>query len=235
MIPEAPRSGAADTEDGDVLALHFDYVDPASYLLHLRLERILPADAPLRCHGFEIRPPPAPLVDPGDERWITYMTAMGEAAAALGASLSPPEVLPWSRKAHELALHAAEKGCFAPVHRALFDAHFASGRDIGRVDVLVELAASHSLDPTEAKAVLDVDRQRERVEGMREWAERRGIRGVPTLRWREHCIEGYPDADTLAAFLIRAGSSPRGEAGQGAPDTDAANDSGPGRRGTGEG
>jgi predicted DsbA family dithiol-disulfide isomerase len=57
---------------------------------------------------------------------------------------------------------------------ALFATHFAAGRDIGRIDVLVEVGRALDLDASELKAGLDVDRWSAQVE--REDAEARRLR-----------------------------------------------------------
>lgn len=151
---------------------------------------------------FELRAPPTPLVDPDDPAWRAYWDAMGRAAAADGLALAPaPRLVPWTRKAHELARLARARDTFAPVHRALFEAFLVEGRDIGRVDVLTEIGTSHGLDWTETRAVLDVDKHADEVAEGRAEAERQGIRGVPTLRAGARSLEGLHDAGTILAFL----------------------------------
>lgn len=86
-----------------------------------------------------------------------------------------------SQKGFELAFHGAEAGCFERVHRAIFEAHFGAGRDIGRIDELVNVARQVGLDPSEAKAVLDVDRHAEAVQAWRDRAVRAGVETTPTL------------------------------------------------------
>ena len=191
-----------------VLRFHYDYVDPASYLLDRRLAaRAEAGEVTVEHRPFELRRPPHAVLDPADPRWVEYLDGMRAEAERRGFPFEPPALVPWSRKAHELALHAREKGCFGAVHRALFGAYFGEGRDIGRVDVLVELAAGAGLDRTETKAVLDVDRHVDALVRHREAAERSGVRGVPTLRDADGSavLEGYPDDETLDGLL--SGSS----------------------------
>lgn len=181
----------------------FDYVDPASLLVE---RRVAAAEAPrgLAVHRrpFEVRPPPAPLMDPADGAWLGYWAAMAEAALEEGLELtSAPPLVPWTRKAHELALHARAHDRFDAVHRALFEAFLVEGRDIGRVDVLTEVGRAHGLDWTDTRATLDVDKHAEAVAEGRAAAERLGIRGVPTLLAGERRLEGLHAPDTIAAFL----------------------------------
>jgi predicted DsbA family dithiol-disulfide isomerase len=197
-----------------VLRFAFDYVEPASYLVSYLVDEAferVPEDArPELVHlPLEVRPPPLPLLDPADPAWRAHEDAMTEAARRAGIPLEPPALVPWSRKAHELGCHAREKGCFRPVHRSLFEARFVEGRDIGRVDVLVEIAHAAGLDRTETKAVLDVDRYADAVTEWRRDAERSRIPGVPTLllesgeegKRETRRLEGFRDRASLEDFL----------------------------------
>lgn len=185
----------------------FDYVDPGSYLLHRVVEGLGcdEAEGPAEVvpHPFEMRPPPQPLIDPGDPRWAALWDAMAQEARVLDVPLRRPRgIVPWSRKAHELVLEAAEKGRFEDVHDALFRAHFEEGRDIGRVDALVEVAVAHGLDASETRAALDVDRHRERLEVLRAEALEWGVRGVPTLLRPDGVrLEGFRRPEAVRGFL----------------------------------
>ena len=183
----------------------YDYVDPGSYLV----ERVLADVADglglsVERVPFEMNAPPAPLVDPTGEGWLRFWEGARAAAAEEGLALAQPRLVPWTRKAHELALHARELGRFAEMHGALFAAFLVDGRDVGRVDVLLDLALRHGLDLTHAKAVLDVDRHAGDVVAARAHAERVGVRGVPTLLAEHGRLEGFRGRAATLAFLERA-------------------------------
>jgi predicted DsbA family dithiol-disulfide isomerase len=90
------------------------------------------------------------------------------------------------------------------MHEAIFSAHFMEGADIGRVDVLVASAEEIGLDPSESRAVLDVDKHRERVVDLRREAEASGLRRVPTLRSGDMSLEGPASIGELRHFLQQA-------------------------------
>ena len=180
----------------------FDYVDLASWAVELWLTELLPLNGVVvDRHAYEVRPPPRPLVDPADAEWNASRERARPAIEAAGMRLAAPVLVPWTRKAHELALHASEKGRFATVHSALFEAFHSDGSDIGRVDVLVALAVSAGLDPTESKAVLDVDRLAGEVDRARQEAERLGVDGVPTILAGQVRLERPRGIDELRTFL----------------------------------
>jgi 2-hydroxychromene-2-carboxylate isomerase len=181
--------------------LYFDYVDPGSLLVRRRI-----ATLGVDCSfvGFEMRPPPEPLVELADPAWVEYWGHASQALRATGVVPGAPTLVPWTRKAHELTLHATESPdepvAVAMMDR-LFSAYIEEGRDIGRIDVLVPLAVEVGLDGTEVRAVLDVDRWRDEVERARGNALAAGVRGVPTLLRAGHRLEGVHDNETIRAFL----------------------------------
>ena len=183
------------------VTFYFDYVDPGSYLLEKQLARVLPDDIVVIHHPFELRPVSQPILDAESPEWVTYCEAVGKLADEIDLRLACPPFLPWSRKAHELRLHAVEQGMGAGVHEALLKARFEEGADVGRIDVLVGIADGAGLDVTESKAVLDVDRHAGTVSDLRHRAEMAGISRTPTLRIGAASLEGPARIDDLRGFL----------------------------------
>lgn len=182
--------------------LYYDFIDPLSFLLVAELSHVQGlADTDLAWHPLELRPPPTPLVTVDDpavaERWEAAQAVAGEDAAAL----SPPRLVPWTRKAHELVLYAGEHGREHDVRRRIFEAYMTERSDIGRVDVLVAIAIEAGLDRTESKAVLDVDRHEADVARLREEALAAGIVEIPTLVVGDRRLEGFHNRDRIGTLL----------------------------------
>jgi len=156
-------------------------------------------------HPFEMRPVPLELIDGMDPDWRAYGETVGDLAREAEIQMAFPSFIPWSRKAHELRLHAAESGLESKMHEEIFSARFRDGADVGRVDLLVAAAERVGLDLSETKAVLDVDKHRDRVVELRREAEAEGVRRVPTLRSRSVSLEGPASMGELRHFLERAG------------------------------
>ncbi len=191
-------------DDVPSLVFYFDYVDPGSYLMHRQLGQILPDGIePIR-HPFEICPVPHELIDGSGPDWKTYGETVADLAREAKIQMVHPSFIPWSRKAHELRLHAAAQGLESPMHEEIFSARFREGADIGRVDVLVEAAEEIGLDRSESKAVLDVDKHRDRVVDLRREAEASGVLRVPTLRSGDVSLEGPASMGELRHFLESA-------------------------------
>jgi predicted DsbA family dithiol-disulfide isomerase len=192
----------------ELLHFFFDYVDPASFLLERRIRAMEDSGLfPLVMEPFELGPPPRELLDPLDGSWAAHWKTMDTAAEAMNLRLARPWIVPWTRKAHELALHAREEGRFREIHDAIYRAYLLEGQDIGRVDVLVNLAQGHGLDRNTVKPVLDVDLHTGAVVERRERGLALGVTRVPTLIWKGRTLEGYPDTEVLESFLtFREGS-----------------------------
>lgn len=182
--------------DAETTLFFFDYVDPGSYLMSQVLE-----GAHVDWLGFEVRVPPSPPIDPRDPAWQAYQNDVAAFAQALDVEMVPPHFVPWTRKAHELGAHARQKHCYPEVRRALFRAHFVDRLDIGRIDLLVEIASSAGLDPSETKAALDVDRYTGAVLSDRAMAEEKDVAGVPTLICRSKRLEGLHSPSAIEAWV----------------------------------
>lgn len=185
----------------------FDYVDPVSYLMELELQAEENASGLLvERVPFELRAPPEPMTDPESPSWMQRLEEAAEFALHMGVGLSQQLFVPWTRKAHELVVHAGAHSMGQAAHQAIFEGVFAEGLDIGRVDVLVGLGVSLGLDPRETKAVLDVDRYSDDVIGHREAALAAGIAQVPSLVAGDKRLEGFHNRRALSTFLHAAGT-----------------------------
>lgn len=180
-----------------------DFACPFSYVTEAALRRMQAAGEVEATHlAWELYPAPAPLPPADAGEW---MDALHPLADELGIALRVPAPVR-TRKAHEAAAFAASKGMGTAMREALFSAHFAEGRDIGRIDVLVQIGAALGLDASELKVVLDVDAFAARVAAEQDAALRAGVQGVPTLvvgtgdtaRW---LVGARPFAELRAAVL----------------------------------
>ncbi len=186
----------------------FDFIDPGSYLVSVVIDEAGSA-ASLDWRGFEVRVPPAPLIAPGSGEWGAHQSRVSTYAEALEVPMTTPLFVPWTRKAHELVEFARVKNRYGRIRRALFRAHFVDGTDIGRIDLLVEIARQEGLDGSEAKVALDVDRYTATVLSNRAMARERNISGVPTLARGNHRLEGLRSPGEIERWIEVAEPSRR--------------------------
>lgn len=114
-----------------------------------------------------------------------------------------------SRRAQELGKWAEAEGRGETFHRLVFDAYFAHGRNIGHLDVLLELAAAAGLDPLEAQRILDQKRYKAAVD--QDWQRSRelGITAVPTFQVQGRRLVGAHPYEAIRDLALAAGAAPR--------------------------
>lgn len=102
-------------------------------------------------------------------------------AAEAGLPLVDRDWISNSRPALEAAEYARENGLFDPFHRAVFTAYFAEGRDIGKHEVLREIATSVGLDAEGMIDALVEGRYAARVSEDIDISRQLGLTGVPAF------------------------------------------------------
>jgi len=209
-----PQSSSDGKPADRAILFYHDYLDPHSFVLEMSLADIagfaptrdgITAAArslPIERRAFELLPPDSdPHQAAAALAWVEEAIAATRAEiASREITLAPTRFLPWTRKAHELVFIAEEYDRAPEVHAGLLFAHHVEGRDIGRVDVLVELAREWDLPWSATKASLDVDRLTDRVLNARAEAERSGVRGVPTLLHPQGHTIGTANQELRRAF-----------------------------------
>ncbi|CAB3734497.1 hypothetical protein R8871_06059 [Paraburkholderia graminis C4D1M] len=160
-----------------------DYVCPFCYLQMGILDRFMEESRVqfvLEWHAFELRPEPIALIEP-DGEYITriWLDAVYPLAAERNVKMKLPPYAPRSRLAFETAFLGRSVGRFDAVHRALFKAYFEDGRDIGRADVLLDIAGECGVDRAVLAASLAGQRFRTAIEDDEAMAGRLGVTGLP--------------------------------------------------------
>ncbi len=114
-----------------------------------------------------------------------------------------------SRLAQELAKWAEAKGKGDQFHAAVFRAYYADGRNIGKMDVLADLARSLGLPEEEAKSVLETRAYREAVDA--DWARCRALNvtAVPTFLVNNQRLVGAQPYGWLEQLVKSQGAKER--------------------------
>jgi predicted DsbA family dithiol-disulfide isomerase len=137
------------------------------------------------------------------------MTRLKQVADELGLPLGERKMTFNSRLAQELGKWAESKGRGDEFHEAVFRAYFVDGKNIGKVDEIVDLAKSIGLSGQEARSVLELRTFREAVDS--DWSRSRalGITGVPTFLADHRAAVGFQPYEDLEQFLINSGAKKR--------------------------
>ncbi|QLG29359.1 DsbA family oxidoreductase [Halorarum halophilum] len=84
---------------------------------------------------------------------------------------------------------------------AVFEALWQDGRDIGEVDVLVELAEEAGVEGDEIRSALEDETLREEVRERFTEARQRGVTGVPTFVYDNHAARGAVPPEHLERLV----------------------------------
>ena len=131
--------------------------------------------------------------------------------------LMDAEGLPYARRTHsynsrlaqELGKWADTQPAGAAIHDKLYQAYFVEGRNIGDVDLLVEIAASVGLPAAEARAVLAERRFKDAIDADWEKSHRYGVTGVPTFVADRYGVVGAQPYQALEQLVEKAGAPRR--------------------------
>ncbi|MGH6872424.1 MAG: DsbA family oxidoreductase [Rhizomicrobium sp.] len=134
--------------------------------------------------------------------------AMSEAIRAAGAEEAIAFAFdriartPNTVDSHRLIRWAGGAGLQDEVVEALFHAYFEEGRDIGDIDVLVDIADQAGMDTSLVADLLEEGADREIIQREDDLAHRMGISGVPTFIFaNKYAVSGAHDPDTLVQLI----------------------------------
>lgn len=197
---------------GAGLIVYTDFVCPFCYLAEVAMQPLREEGVPIEGRAFELWPAPAPLPSMDKPYFRTgWERGVMPLAERLGVSgMKQPQLATRTRKAHEAVHFAREHDAEDALRRAIFDAYFIEQRDIGRIDVLVEIGTAVGLDALALRIALDVDKYTHQVVAEQAEAQRLGITGVPAhiAAGSNEMMIGVRTADELRT-LLAAGASAR--------------------------
>lgn len=153
--------------------------------------------------AFELRPEPVPTLDPdGDYLHRIWGSSVYPMADRLGMKLRLPPVQPRSRRAHQAAHWARTQGRFDEYHAAVFRAFFERGEDIGKTDILADLAANLKLDAELLRRALEPGEFEKSVLADERAAQVFGIGGVPAfVADRKAALTGVQPVEQLRELV----------------------------------
>ena len=156
--------------------------------------------------AFELRPEPAPTLDPkGEYLTRVWRTSVYPLAERLGVTMRLPPVQPRSRHAHEAAHWARTLGRFDDYNAAVFRAFFERGEDIGKIDLLLKLAADLGLETSALRSALEAHEFEPSVIADEREAEELGVSGVPAfVADRRLALSGVQTPEGLQQLVARA-------------------------------
>lgn len=193
---------------GKSITVYSDYVCPFCLLAEEVIsEAIGEQDIDIHWHAFELRPYPVPTLRPEDSYLpAIWQQAVYPLAKRLGVPIQLPSISPQPRtaKAFELLLMAQDQGLDHEYSMRVFQAFFQQDRDIGDLEVLVDIAKDIGLDENEARQALENGTYTERhCEALRHANEEMAITSVPTIVVGKQVFRGTPSVEQLRQAIAQ--------------------------------
>ena len=199
------------------LEVFSDYVCPWCYLGLNRLKKLVQDyDIAVQLVHFPLHPEtPAKgrtlleLFRCGPEEIVAKNTRMKGLMAAEGLPYGERSHTYNSRLAQEVGSWAETQPGGNAIHDKFFEAYFVEGRDVGDVEVIVDVVKSVGLDEQEARAVLAERRFKDAVDADWEKSRNYGVTGVPTFVSNGQGLVGAQPYEALQKFIDQAGAERR--------------------------
>lgn len=197
--------------DPITLEVFTDYVCPWCYLGDSRLKKLERAfDITVQRVHFPLHPETPPEgrrredFKARNERMKGLMDAEGLAYGERTHTYN-------SRLAQEIGKWAETQPGGKAIHDKFFQAYFADCRNIGDVEVILDIVKSVGLDEEEARAVLAERRFKGAVDADWEKSRSYGITGVPTFVSSGRGVVGAQPYEVLEQFVTAVGARRRNE------------------------
>lgn len=200
-----------------ILEVFTDYVCPWCYLGDNRVKKLKENyDITVKLVHFPLHPD-----TPEEGRTLADMFGTGPEAIEEKnrnmKGLMDAEGLPFkdrshtynSRLAQEIGVWAETQEGGNAIHDKFFEAYFVDGKNVGDIEVIIDVVKSVGLDEAEARAILEERRYKEAVDA--DWAKSHsyGVTGVPTFVCNRQGLVGAQPYEVLEQLMTEAGAQPR--------------------------
>lgn len=114
-----------------------------------------------------------------------------------------------SRLAQEIGTWAQTQDGGSKIHDKFFEAYFVDGRNVGDIEVIIDVVKSVGLDEQKARAVIETRSFKAAVDA--DWDKSRtyGVTGVPTYVSNRQGLVGAQSYDALHQFMMEMGAKIR--------------------------
>lgn len=205
------------------IVVTYDFICPRCWIGHQSLNAGIALTGTAdrfrtRYRPYELNPDmPKPSVNRKEYRsrkfgsWARSQALDAEVVAAgkrVGLDFQYDRILvtPNTRLAHRLMRYVQEQDASRAdnLFGAVMQAYFAQGRDIGALEVLVDIAASIGCDAARVREFLSGTAGDAEVAAQEKEVELSGIRSVPTFQIGKHRVIGGQSAELFASVLQAA-------------------------------
>ncbi len=189
------------------VTVFYDYICPYCYLTANRLN-VLSDEFELKIEwkGIEIHPefPSQGRRSSKTLKSARLVETLKETAAEDGLQITLPGFATNSRLSLEASEYAKTRGRFNEFHKGIYHAYFEERRNIGDINVILDVGEKASLEKPELNECLNKRTMYGRIEENKKEAERNLVLGVPTLFLENFPVHGNQSIKTLRHLIKRS-------------------------------
>ena len=169
------------------LVIYSDYIWPYCYIGMGIVDKLSEEfDLDIKWHSFEIHPETPPEGVDLEKRFGIEMLGnslinLKSRGKNLNLKFGELKYMPNSNLAHQLSLYAKDMGVFDSIHSKLMTAYFKDLKDIGSLEVLIDISRSVGLDSMETYKILSKNTYKKEVDRLSSVAINDGITSTPTF------------------------------------------------------
>lgn len=202
------------------ILVFYDYTCPFCFVEQFRFDQLRSAFEVDMIHvPFELRPEAPVEGFSASEQGLGHSEHIEqrllEISKGLGHPMTLPDLVPNTHAAMAMAECARDvsEELFERVHRAIFSAYYEAGRDIGRPEVLLEIARAEGLDEAEVKRAWDERIYDDRLHEYYHLARQLGVSSTPAALICNRLLIGTRPYGILQGELERCMITPESLAG----------------------
>ncbi|MEM7008254.1 MAG: DsbA family protein [Thermodesulfobacteriota bacterium] len=189
------------------ITIYYDYVCPFCYLGTKRiLELSREFSLELEWKGTEIHPefPPEGKSRSKTIKSKSFAKTVYTMAEQDNIAIKLPGFATNSRKALEASEFAKTQGKFLDFHNAIYEAYFVNRKNIGDLEVVIDIGKKADVDAEELREALTKRTMFDKIENNKKDAEDNLILGVPTFVIGKLPVYGNQSMDTMRDIIRRS-------------------------------
>lgn len=189
------------------VTVYYDYICPFCFLGTKRiLELSKEFDLTIDWKGIEIHPefPPQGKKRTRTLKSKSFAETIREMAQEDNMEIKLPGFATNSRQSLEASEFAKVKGRFLEFHIGSYEAYFLEGRNIGDIEIILDIGEKAGLDKSDLSDCLDKRTMFDQIVANKKDAEDNLVLGVPTFMFGKFPVHGNQSTQTMRHLIKRA-------------------------------
>ncbi len=188
------------------ITVFYDYICPFSYIGSKRIQKIANEYGfEIDWKGYEIHPeyPKEGKKRKRTLKTIRVLESLNSVLDEGDVDIKLPGFITNSRLALLTAEFAKSKDKFIEFHNLCYDSYFLEGKNIGDINVILEIAEKVDLDKSELDVALENKKTFETLKNYRTEAEEFDVLGVPSIVFNSFRVHGVQTIETYRQIIAK--------------------------------